>query len=230
MEIGPRTVTIPAMLRFIQIGMLVPLLMIGIDLHAQTKEENGDLLARVQAFYERSPNYKASFRQVVTTRSPRRAFTRKGVVYFKRPGMMRWDYRVPDEVYYVSDGEVLWSYDVEEAVAYRLSVRNSKLFHSLKFLTGTGKLDEDFVTRAEAPLASGLVPVVLLPKGSERSFKSVTLFVDPKTGETLETEVIDPLGNASHLWFESPSYEPLPADRFTFRPPEGVRVQEVGNR
>ncbi|MBL6975072.1 MAG: outer membrane lipoprotein chaperone LolA [Deltaproteobacteria bacterium] len=225
---GGRTVNIQAMKRTTTI--VVFLLTIAGLTAALAKDEPGDLLDRVQAFYEASKDYKASFRQVVTTRSPRRAFTRKGTVYFKRPGMMRWDYKVPDEVYYVSDGKVLWSYEVEQAVAYRLEIGDSNLFHALKFLTGTGKLTQDFNAHIGEPLESGLIPVKLLPRESERSFKSVTLLVDPATGETRETEVVDPLGNVSHLWFESPSYQDLPADRFTFHPPDGIRVQEVGPR
>ncbi|NOZ00394.1 MAG: outer membrane lipoprotein carrier protein LolA [Deltaproteobacteria bacterium] len=240
------TVTINAMLRFTKLAVVC--LVIGVSPSAFAGPDNAeagpgktapaeavnrgtDILDRVQAFYESSTDYKASFRQVVTTKSPRRTFTRRGTVYFKRPGMMRWDYKVPDEVYYVSDGKILWSYSVEEGVAYRLKIRNSNLFHALKFLTGTGKLAEDFNTRVGKPTKSGLVPVTLLPKdSSHRSFESITLFVDPTTGETRQTEVKDPLGNISHLWFESPSYGPLPADRFSFTPPDGVRVQEVGIR
>lgn len=189
-----------------------------------------DVLARVQAFYEKTTDYRASFRQVVTTKSPRRTFTRRGTVYFKKPGLMRWDYKVPDEVYYVSDGEVLWSYEVEEAVAWRIPVRQSNLFDALRFLTGAGDLTRDFNADVGSVLPSGLVPVRLKPKGDERMFRSVTLFVDPATGETRETEVVDPSGNVSHLWFEGASFQPLPVEGFRFHPPEGVRVQDVEPR
>lgn len=200
--------------------------------HAETPDhpDHGDVLARVQAFYEKTTDYRASFRQVVTTRSPRRTFTRRGTVFFKKPGMMRWDYKTPDEVYYVSDGEVLWSYEVEEGVAYRLPIQRSDLFEALRFLTGAGDLTRDFDAHIGRPLESGLVPVRLEPKGDERMFRSVTLYVDPVTGETRETEVVDPAGNVSHLWFEGPSYGPLPAEGFRFRPPEGVRVQDLDPR
>lgn len=192
--------------------------------------DGATVLSRVQAFYEKTTDYRASFRQVVTTRSPRRTFTRRGTVFFKKPGMMRWDYQVPDEVHYVSDGEVLWSYEVEEGVAWRLPIRQSELFEALAFLTGAGDLTRDLDADVGKPLPSGLVPVRLKPKGDGRMFRSVTLFVDPATGETRETEVEDPAGNVSHLWFDAPSYGPLPASGFRFRPPEGVRVEDLGSR
>ena len=185
-------------------------------------------LDKVQAFYRATTDYKASFRQVVRTKSPKRTFSRSGTVFFKIPGMMRWDYKAPDEVYYISDGEVLWSYDVEEAIAYKMSIRDSDLFHALKFLTGAGDLVRDFNARVEAAGTQGLVPIRLTPKVNDRNFQSVTLFVDPKTGETRETEVVDPMGNVSHIWFENPVFKPLPRDGFSFTVPQGVRVQELG--
>lgn len=167
---------------------------------------------------------------MVTTKSPRRTFTRRGTVFFKKPGMMRWDYREPDEVYYVSDGEVLWAYDVEEGVAYRMPIRSSSLYGALQFLFGAGDLRRDFEATVGKKNPSGLVPITLRPKGDERTFRSVTLFADPETGEVKESEVVDPLGNVSHLWFESPSYEKLPVEGFRFTPPEGVRVEAIEGR
>lgn len=186
------------------------------------------ILDKVQTFYERTTDYKASFRQVVKTATPRRTFTRYGTVFFKRPGMMRWDYERPEQVYYVSDGKDLWSYDVEEGVAYRLRVADSDLVQALRFLTAPADLAREFDATEGAPTERGLVPLKLVPKGSERNFRSVTLFVDPATGETRETEVVDPVGNVSHIWFEKPVYEALPAEGFRFTPPEGVRVQDIG--
>jgi outer membrane lipoprotein carrier protein len=188
------------------------------------------VLDRVQAFYRATPDFKASFRQVVNTRSPKRTFTRSGTVFFKRPGMMRWDYSVPDEVFYVCDGVDFWSYDVAEGIVYRLKVEKSDLFQSLRFLTGTADLAKEFDVAEQPAEPSGLVPLRLTPKGAEKTFRSVTLFVDPKTGETRETEVEDPVGNVSRVRFDNASFAPLPADGFRFRPPEGVRVQDLGSR
>jgi len=186
------------------------------------------ILGKVQAFYERTTDYKASFRQVVRTSTPKRTFTRSGTVFFKRPGMMRWDYKSPDEVYYVSDGKDFWSYEVEEGIAYRLRVQDSDLVQALKFLTAPADLANEFDVTEDPPNAAGLVPLRMVPKGAQRNFRSVTLFVDPATGETRETEVVDPVGNVSHVKFEGPSFQGLPASGFAFTPPAGVRVQEVG--
>ena len=70
--------------------------------------------------------------------------------------------------------------------------------------------------------------MVLTPRQPSSSYQSITLFVDAATGETRETEVLDPLGNVSRVRFEEPSYLKLPSTGFTFIVPAGVRVQELG--
>lgn len=179
------------------------------------------VLDKVQAFYQSTTDYKAAFKQVVRTRSPKRTFHRSGTVFFKIPGMMRWDYKAPDEVYYVSDGEVLWSYDVEEAIAYRMRVKDSDLFHALKFLTGAGNLTRDFDAKVLPTTPEGLTPILLTPRHDDRNFQSVTLFVDASTGETRESEVVDPMGNVSRIQFDRPVFKPLPKEGFSFAVPRG---------
>ncbi len=192
--------------------------------------EAAALMSRVQARYEQVTDFQASFRQVVTSRSPRRTFTRSGTVWFKRPGKMRWDYQVPDRVHYVSDGEVLWSYDVAEGTAWRLPVRNSDLYHALGFLTGTARLAEVFEGTVGPARPDGLVPLRLVPRQATDAYRAVTLFVDPRTGDTRETEVEDPIGNLSRIRFENPSFAPLPDSGFAFRPPKGVTVKDLETR
>jgi outer membrane lipoprotein carrier protein len=205
-------------------------LLVSSSATAPAQQPKTSVLARVQAFYERTADFKAAFRQTVRTKSPKRTFDRSGTVYFKRPGMMRWDYSKPDRVYYVSDGVDLWSYDVEEGTAYRLKVEGSELFQSLRFLTGSADLAKEFEVAEQPPTKEGLVPLKMTPRGSQANFQSVTLYVDPATGETRETEVVDPMGNVSLVRFENPSFKPLPADGFKFKPPDGVRVQDLGGK
>lgn len=189
--------------------------------------QNQELLGKVQAFFEKTQDFRASFTQTVRTRTPKRTFVKQGVVYFKKPGMMRWDYKHPDETYYISDGQTLWSYEVEEGIVYRMAVKDSTLYEALKFLIAPADLKSDFDVEVAAPTGQGLVPLRLKPKGGARLYKTVTLFVDPQTGETKATEVVDPMGNVSHVTFENPSYAPLPLEGFMFTPPPGVTIQDL---
>ncbi|HQC44030.1 MAG TPA: outer membrane lipoprotein carrier protein LolA [Myxococcota bacterium] len=186
------------------------------------------LIQAVQTYYDGVTDYKAKFQQVVKRRSPKRTFTRSGTVYFKKPGMMRWDYKKPDAVHYVSDGTVLWAYDVTEGVAYKMSVEGSELFYSIGFLTGTAALVDVFNIEVGTANDEGLVPLKMSPKDdNDTSYRFVTLFVDPATGQVHQTEVEDPVGNISHLWFEKPSLKRLPESGFNFKVPKGVKVEDI---
>jgi len=189
-----------------------------------------DIVNKVQEFYDRTSDFRASFKQVVRTKSPKRTFTRKGVCYFKKPGMMRFDYKEPEEVYYVSDGTVLWAYEVSEGVAYRMDIGSSDLGFAFKFLLGLGNLQEDFDSKVVQKEGSRLVQIVLTPKKEQSYFSSLVLFVDPDTFETKETEVVDKGGNVSHLWFYDVTYTPVALETFKFTPPSGVKIEDFSGQ
>ena len=180
----------------------------------------------VQRFYEGVTDFKATFKQVVRRKHLPRPLRRQGTVYFKKPGMMRWDYTQPDRVLYVSDGTVLWAYEPAEKMVHKLRVEGSELYSALKFLFGQGKLTEEFNATLE-PEVDGLLRLKLIPKKPQPGYKSLVLGVDPTTFQIRVTEMVDPLDNVSEVSFESPSYEPLKPAGFNFTPPEGVRVEDL---
>ena len=189
-----------------------------------------DIVSKVQAFYDNTSDLRASFKQVVKTKSPKRTFTRKGVCYFKKPGMMRFDYKEPDEVHYISDGSTLWAYEPAEGVAYKIAISSSDLAFAFRFLLGLGNLHQDFDAKVVQKEGSQLIQILLTPKKEQKYFSSLTLFVDPQTFETRETEVIDRQGNVSHLWFYDVTYAPVAPDIFKFTPPDGVKVEDLSKQ
>jgi len=185
------------------------------------------VLARLNAFYAGTTDFSASFKQVVTTKSPKRTFRRGGKVYFKRPGMMRWDYTEPDIVNYVSAGGLLWAYDSEDGSAIKMNVADSDLYSALGFLSGTTKLSDSFVPEVTAAAVAGHSTVKLVPVKSAGSYRHVVLTVRNETGEVVETEVVDPVGNVSRIRFESVNYVAIPESAFKFVVPAGVKVQDL---
>lgn len=183
----------------------------------------------VHAFYSKVTDFKARFRQTVTRKHLPRPLKKSGMVYFKKPGMMRWDYTQPDKVYYVSDGAVLWSYEPEEKVVYKLDVRESELYSALKFLVGQGDLRAEFNVTLEAP-EDGLVVLALAPKAAQTNYKTLRLLVAPQTFEIRATQLVDPLDNVSHIVFEGASYGDLKPEGFKFKVPKGVRVEDLKSR
>ena len=175
----------------------------------------------------RISNYEAKFHQEVSRKHLPRPLKRSGTVYFKKPGMMRWDYQVPDRVYYISDGQVLWSYEAREKLAYKLPVKNSELYSALKFLFGQGKLREEFTIRQVAA-SNGLLGLELTPKVPQSGYTKLVLEISPESYDIRSTILFDPIGNESRIRFEDPKTDKvLKEAAFRFTPPEGVRVEDL---
>ncbi|MFH1529298.1 MAG: outer membrane lipoprotein carrier protein LolA [Pseudomonadota bacterium] len=189
----------------------------------------GVLAAGIQSFYREKQDFAAEFSQEIERPNlPDRPLKKRGRVFFKKPGLMRWDYLEPDKVYYISDGEVLWNYIPESALAYKLLVKDSELFYALRFLFGEGDLEKDFLVSAGAPEGE-LLRLVLKPRNDEQTFKEVHLLADPATFEIMGTIVIDPADNASRIRFTKLSYTSLKTADFHFEAPKGVRVEDLSN-
>ncbi|MEC8024477.1 MAG: outer membrane lipoprotein carrier protein LolA [Myxococcota bacterium] len=188
---------------------------------------------RVEEFYKDRPDIRAKFTQSVKKPGRKRVLTKEGKVFFKRPGKMRWDYTKPEQVFYISDGETLWNYQPEDALVTRLDVRSSELYHQSRYLFGQGALSEDFDaaegTNTEPALES-LYHLTLTPKRSSRNFKSLTLHVDPSSGEIQGTTLIDPYDNVSRIIFKKVVYKPLDTTHFVFTPPTGAIVKDLSGK
>ena len=187
------------------------------------------LVDGLQERYAQVTDFKADFRQVVTRKHLPRPLKKSGKVYFKRPGMMRWDYLQPDRVYYISNGEILWSYEPAEKVAYKLAVKESELYSALKFLFGQGDLKRDFIVSnhdGDEAGPAGTKGLVLTPKVAQSNYKRLILHIDAATFEIKQTELVDPLDNVSVITFSDSSYELRDPAGFEFTPPKGVKIDD----
>ena len=180
----------------------------------------------VQSFYNGVTDFKASFTQVVKRKHLPRPLKKSGTVFFKKPGMMRWDYTNPDRVYYISDGDVLWSYQTEDKLVYKIPVKDSELYGSLKFLFGQGNLKAEFkITLGE--VKEDRISLELVPKVKQSNYKKLILHLKKDSHEIVETELVDPLDNVSRVTFSKVSYTTLKKEGFSFTPPKGVRVEDL---
>ncbi len=185
------------------------------------------LIDGVEARTSKITDYEAKFHQEVVRKHLPRPLKRSGTVYFKKPGMMRWDYQIPERVYYISDGVVLWSYEAREKLAYKLPVKNSELYSALKFLFGQGKLREEFQIRQVAA-SKGLLGLELTPKVPQSGYSKLVLEIAPETYDIRSTILVDPVGNESRVRFESAKTDKvLKEAAFRFSPPDGVRVEDL---
>lgn len=150
-----------------------------------------------------------------------------GHVIFAKPGRMRWEYRVPEESYVISDGKILWIHDVAARQATRVPVGEEYLTGAaLQFLLGDGNLSEAFVI-SPGQCSPGLVELDLEPR-KPSSYERLSMTASPDTGLISETSIVDLFGNRTRIRFQNIVVDPPPASgNFEFVPPPGVEILDL---
>lgn len=185
-----------------------------------------EVVERIQQVYDNVQDFSADFTQEYTSVSLGETRTSEGHVYFKKPGMMRWDYRTPTERYLISDGSNLWVYEPEFGQYYQQSLRDSQLPSALRFLMGEGELSEDFAVTLQEEQEDAIL-LELVPHQPTGQYARLQFVVSPASWQVVETTVFDSLGNTNRLVFSSVEQNSgLPDSGFNFTPPQGaVRIE-----
>jgi len=185
------------------------------------------LVDRMQAFYEKTGDFKAGFRQDYKYKTFRRTQTSEGVVTYKKPGLMRFEYQKPTARTFVLAANKVYAYDPAAQSLTVGSVDTSQLSASVTFLFGQGKLADEFsITRGACKDCKGTL-LVLDPLKAEPRFRQVRLEVDPKTAQVLKSTVVDPDGSENAITFlDLKTNVGIAADSFKLDVPDDTRVDD----
>ncbi|MBZ4376216.1 outer membrane lipoprotein carrier protein LolA [Corallococcus sp. AS-1-6] len=185
------------------------------------------LVDRMQAFYEKTGDFKAGFKQDYKYKAFRRTQTSTGTVTYKKPGLMRWEYENPSKRTFVLAGNKVYMHDPEAQTLSVAAMDTSQLSASVTFLFGQGKLADEFaITKGDCKDCKGTL-LVLDPLKSEPRFRQVRLEVDPSTAQVLKSTVVDPDGSENTIAFlDLKTNVGISADSFKLNPPEGTRVDD----
>ena len=191
--------------------------------------EQKRLVDGVQAYYIKIDSFRARFVQVSEIRALGREERGEGVLYYKKPGRMRWEYRGKEEQTFFIDDDTVWMYFPKERQAYRQKM--SEAFRSktpAAFISGAGKLRQTFRISLE-PVEPGRALRVLRlePLKGEEGIGNLWIGVDPKTFQVRETRSRDLLGNLTRIeYHDIEAGVEMTDDFFIFQPPEGVVVSD----
>lgn len=187
-----------------------------------------DLVDRMQAFYEKTQDFTANFKQDYKYTAIRRTQSSTGRVIYKKPGLMRWEYEKPSMRTFVLAGEKVYAHDPEAQTLTVGRIDTNQLSASVTFLFGKGRLADEFsIAKGECKDCKGTL-LVLDPLKPEARFRQVRLEVEPKTAQVLKSTVIDPDGSENAIAFiELKTNVGIEADRFKINPPEGTRVDDL---
>ena len=190
--------------------------------------------ASVQAFYDQAKDLSASFFQTYVNKVYQRTDRSKGRVVFKKPGMMRWDYDLPNGKVITSNGKKVLVYepgeDGDKGQVIEQDLGNAQLPQALSFLLGTGKLQEDFTFRlldaAREGYAAGDV-LELRPKVATPHFERLVFYVEKTKalrGLVRRILIIDGSGNRNRFDFSAIKFNGnVGTPLFDFKPPQGTR-------
>ena len=191
--------------------------------------------AKVREYYRQQKDFTLEFQQVYTSKITGRDIKNKGVVYFKRPLNMRWEYREKPKQNFITDGKSIWLVIPDKkTVQIHKNFSTSALESSISFLWGGSDLTRDYIVRSIATkkilgLERGERTVLeLTPLSKDKPFEFMFLFVQPDTGRIEETVLLDVMGNTNHFTFNEPKPDQVFEENFfTFKPGPDWKVDAV---
>ena len=189
------------------------------------------LCQRVDRHYNSLHTLQAEFTEIYRGNSMER--TESGTLWIKRPGRMRWEYRLPKAKLFITDGKAAWFYTPGERQARTTPARHlDDLRSPLAYLLGRAKLARVLDGLAMAPeVEPGTAGNYVLkgtPKGLAGHLTRVLLEVTPEG--RIDRIVADGQDDSvtEYRFLESKEDAAMQEERFHFVPPAGVEVVTGG--
>lgn len=181
----------------------------------------------VDEHYNRLQSFKGAFTEIYQAAGVSRS--ESGVLWLKKPGKMRWEYREPKAKLFLVDSRNAYFYVPGERQARRTSLKNIDDIRSpLRFLLGKTKLEKELEGLSLAPDLAPIEPGNVVLRGIPRTMKDrvseVLLEVSP--AHQITRIIIQGTDGATTEFRFSQLEDNVPvADSFfRFQPPPGVAM------
>ena len=188
-----------------------------------------ETINRLQQMYERTQDFQATFIQETTVKSIRKTDVEEGIVYFKSPKQMLWDYKKPKTKKLIINAQKAWLYLPQDKAVY--IQESDKIFKSealIKFLSGLGKLRDDFTIKYATPGSvdkDGNYLLQLYPREKGASYQYLQMIIEKNDFHILQVSFDDVMGNSTVLKFPVIKMNSgLSSKLFQFQPPQGVSI------
>jgi len=212
--------------------VMIVLLALGLGLGqvsqgwAITPEE---VITKVQKQYDSTGVFKTRFRQESKLKSQAAGDSAEGLLYFKKPSQMRWDYQSPaaQKKEVIADGREVFIYIPQDktVMVYPMKqVMRSDLV--MRFFSGIGDIQRDFTVGWHTPYqGSGPMRILLKPTKAQPDLKDLVLTIDPTTNLVQTLEFTNAYGDFTRMNFSGTQLNvSLDPNFFKFTPPPGVQV------
>jgi outer membrane lipoprotein carrier protein len=182
---------------------------------------------RVQAFYDKTKSFRASFEQKYLIKATGIEKKSSGEVVFEKPGKMSWRYKTNGNRV-VSDGKIIRVFERDARQMFESEMGKSPYPAALAFLVGDGKLQTSFKLRkldARQMKFEGGWVLEAKPNEATPAYQTMILYVDSATAQVRRVLLLDAQGNRNRFDFAKPAVNSkiLPGE-FTFTPPTGTQI------
>lgn len=188
----------------------------------------GDILEHVEKRYAAS-GFSTRFFQTLTLKAMDVTDKASGKAYFKRPGMMRWEYEKPDRQTIVTDSDVLWIYRPEDNQV--MTGKSPSFFSGGKgasFLSDMNMIREKFAITLQENINAGYYVLKLVPKERTLDVTAIYISISPETFNIVEITTYNSYGDETTIKFKEIQFTSALDDAlFRFQIPEGVEVLKL---
>jgi len=187
-----------------------------------------EIVDRVQERYEKTKNFQADFTQTSILKTVKQKQLSKGKAFIRKPGMMRWEYKEPEEQFIISDSKTIWFYVPADKQVMISNVASDSDSHSPNtFLAGSGKLRDTFNIEFEneGKISQSQYLLRLIPKKSQPNMAKLIIGVNSEDFKIEMSSIYDIYGNQTIVSFSNIEInKELSEGIFHFEVPQGVRV------
>ena len=186
-----------------------------------------DLIDGVDRSFARMNDFSSDFVQIFQDPLNRKQ-EEAGHLYLKRSRMMRWEYKTPEEKYFISNGKTVYFYVPADRQVNKEAVKDT--FDDrmpLMFLLGRSNLRSEFAQFEllnTKPFLAGTKVVRMTPK-RKTDLKELIMEVDPANYQIRRLLLAHSDGSRSEFIFTNiRTNTGVQASQFDFKVPQGVQV------
>jgi len=185
--------------------------------------------------YGHMRDFKARFEQETRHEAISTVEKAGGTVYFKKGGMMLWDYTTPEPQQFILDGKNLWVYLPKDKQVMKNSYAALPSHIVAGLFEGSIDIRKTFTVSITHDSDNGrTAPVItleLVPRQYDPTVKRLTVWVDPGSWLIIKSRIEPEVGSSTVLqFFDHAVNRGMDDSIFRFVPPPGVEIFELPGR
>ena len=195
---------------------------LGLGLLLEPGSARAGAIDQLREFSKSTRSARGEFQQKTLKASGVVAESTSGRFAFSKPGLFRWEVRMPYEQLMVADGEKIYFFDKDLNQVTVRKISDSLGATPAAILFGDTDLAESFDLR-ESGTRDGLDWIEARPKSKEAGFELINIGL--RAGKPDSMEVVDSFGRKTQFAFRQlESNAKIAAEQFKFVAPAGAEI------